>query len=211
MGLNAVACWTGTGGGTALLVAVSVPAPGPGRAAPEAAVDAFASKLAVLARAQAPANGAVAVAAGAIAENVGSLAASLQEALEVLAAVPHQSGPAVVEPAVHRSANRALRGLMGALRADPRLANYVERSLGAILDQDARRGTDLLAVLRAYLAHPGNRTKAAANSHLSRSVFYQRLDTIEELLGVDLASGEVIAELQTAVIAWESSQGPALR
>lgn len=205
MGLNAVASWTGPGASDTLLMALSVPGPGPGRVAPEAAIDAFAVKLQELANGQSPETGRAAMAAGAVVEQVGALAASLQEALEVLGSVPRRS-TASTEPALHRSADRALRGLIAVLRSDPRLQSYLERSLGALLHHDATEGSDLLPVLRAYLAHPGNRTKAAAGSHLSRSVFYQRLEVIERLLGVDLSDGEVIAGLQAAVIAWETIQ-----
>ncbi|WP_181034181.1 PucR family transcriptional regulator [Arthrobacter sp. GMC3] len=206
MGLNAVASWSAPADGETLLMALSVPGPGPGRVAPRAAIDAFAAKLQELVRSQSSTHGRAVVAAGAVVEQVGALAASLQEALEVLNATPRLTA-VDPEPVLHRAAERSLRGLIGALRTDPRVQSYVERNLGAVLHQDARHGSDLLEVLRAYLAHPGNRTKAAANSHLSRSVFYQRLDTIEGLLGVDLADGEVIAGLQAAVIAWETTRG----
>ncbi|WP_154605361.1 PucR family transcriptional regulator [Arthrobacter sp. AQ5-05] len=205
MGLNAVASWTGPAASETLLMALSVPGPGPGRVAPEAAIDTFAVKLQELANGQSPETGRAALAAGAVVEQVGALAASLQEALEVLGSVPRRS-TAGTESVLHRSADRALRGLIGALRSDPRMQGYLERSLGALLHHDATQGSDLLPVLRAYLAHPGNRTKAAAGSHLSRSVFYQRLEVIERLLGVDLSDGEVIAGLQAAVIAWETIQ-----
>ena len=59
----------------------------------------------------------------------------------------------------------------------------------------------LLRVLRAYLEHPTNRSLAAQRARLSRSVFYQRLALIEELLGVDLTNGTVIATLTVALLA----------
>ena len=50
------------------------------------------------------------------------------------------------------------------------------------------------------LAHPGNRTAAASASHLSRSVFYQRIALLEELLGVDLDDGETQTALHLALL-----------
>ena len=50
------------------------------------------------------------------------------------------------------------------------------------------------------LAHPGNRTAAASASHLSRSVFYQRIALIEDLLGVDLDDGETQTALHLALL-----------
>ena len=61
-------------------------------------------------------------------------------------------------------------------------------------------------VLAAYLAHPTNRSRAAQRARLSRSVFYQRIALIEELLGVDLADGETIAALTVALLARDSQQ-----
>ena len=52
----------------------------------------------------------------------------------------------------------------------------------------------------AVLAHPGNRTAAASASHLSRSVFYQRLALIGDLLGVDLDDGETLTALHLALL-----------
>ncbi|ALE05888.1 hypothetical protein AL755_11100 [Arthrobacter sp. ERGS1:01] len=189
--------------GRTLLIAVSLPEPGPGRPDPGTVLDSFAARLAQL-------GGGAVLAAGDVVEQVGALAASLNDALELLASIPGASSPGgqrAGAPVLHRATDRPLRRLIGQLRTDPRLQEYLERSLGTLLDHDANHGTDLVAVLTAFLAHPGNRTRAAANSHLSRSVFYQRLDVIASLLGTDLADGEVIAGLQAAVMAWEAGRG----
>ncbi|WP_309694415.1 helix-turn-helix domain-containing protein [Microbacterium foliorum] len=45
-----------------------------------------------------------------------------------------------------------------------------------------------------------NRSAAAAASHLSRSVFYQRITLIGDLLGADLDDGETIAALHLALL-----------
>lgn len=203
MGASAVAGRVDAQDGRLLLVAVSVPGPGTGRPGPDAAVDSFAVRLHGLIRGVGDSAGPPTMAAGAVVEQVGALADSLQEAVEVLGPLPDGgAGPALL----HRQGAKGLRRLVSQLRSEPRLQSYLERSLGTLLEHDARHGTDLLPVLSAYLAHPGNRTLAAANSHLSRSVFYQRLDLIGGLLGADLADGEVIAGLQAAVMAWEATR-----
>jgi len=102
---------------------------------------------------------------------------------------------------VLRAAERPLARLIGELSGDHRLLAHGERMLAPLVAHDLRRGGDLLRVLEAALAHPGNRTAAAAASHLSRSVFYQRLELIEELLGVDLDDGETQTALHLAVLA----------
>lgn len=85
------------------------------------------------------------------------------------------------------------------------LQEFVEELIGPLLAYDARHGTDLLPVLATYLRHPGNRTRAARESHLSRSVFYQRLDLIESQLGRDLRDGSTLTALHLAVAAHGST------
>jgi purine catabolism regulator len=72
--------------------------------------------------------------------------------------------------------------------------------LAPLVEHDLNRGGDLLEVLAAVLTHPANRTAAAAASHLSRSVFYQRITLIERLLGVDLDDGETQTALHLALL-----------
>lgn len=73
--------------------------------------------------------------------------------------------------------------------------------LTPLVAYDRERRGDLLDVLAALVAHPGNRSAAATASHLSRSVFYQRLTLIGDLLGVDLDDGETLAALHLALSA----------
>ncbi|WP_460776040.1 PucR family transcriptional regulator [Microbacterium sp. GXF7504] len=101
---------------------------------------------------------------------------------------------------VLRAEDRPLARLIGELSGDHRLLAHGERMLAPLLAHDLRKDGDLLDVLEAMLAHPGNRTAAAAASHLSRSVFYQRLERIEQLLGVDLDDGETQTALHLAVL-----------
>ncbi|MFT4215218.1 MAG: PucR family transcriptional regulator [Microbacterium sp.] len=123
--------------------------------------------------------------------------ASLQEAID-LSRAPAPRGPS--GPWVRRSGERPLARLVSVLRDDHRVLEHGERMLVPLIDYDLSRGGDLLDVLGAMLAHPGNRTAAASASHLSRSVFYQRIALIQELLGVDLDDGEVQAALHLALL-----------
>lgn len=50
-----------------------------------------------------------------------------------------------------------------------------------------------------------NRTAAASASHLSRSVFYQRIALIQDLLGVDLDDGETQTALHLALLVRRSA------
>lgn len=107
--------------------------------------------------------------------------------------------------AVQLSERQALAHLVRGLAGLPELQEFAADALGPLIDHDRGEGPghpgDLLRVLAAYLAHPTNRSAAANDARLSRSVFYQRLALIEELLGVDLADGEVIATLAVALLA----------
>jgi purine catabolism regulator len=106
---------------------------------------------------------------------------------------------------VQQAERQPLAYLVRGLAALPEMQEFAEEALGPIIEHDSASGTghsgDLLRVLRAYLEHPTNRSLAAQRARLSRSVFYQRLALIEELLGIDLTDGTVIATLTVALLA----------
>lgn len=175
-----------------LMVALSLPAEA---RFPDAAASAFAKDVAQALR---PSVTDIAIAVGGEAHDAASLLASLEEAAELLrrnSALPRRG------VAVHRVENRPLLRLVTALGSDPRLQAHSEQMLRPLIDHDLEFGSGLLAVLTAFAAHPGNRTKAATASHLSRSVFYQRIALIEDLLDVDLDDGETVSALHTALLA----------
>jgi purine catabolism regulator len=128
--------------------------------------------------------------------------ASVQQALELSrsAGAPKGRGPHL-----RRVDDRPLIRLVSQLRDDHRVLEHGERMLAPLVEHDHTRRGDLLDVLGAVLAHPANRTAAATASHLSRSVFYQRLAQIEELLGVDLDDGETQTALHLALLVRRSS------
>ncbi|MBC9936509.1 MULTISPECIES: PucR family transcriptional regulator [unclassified Leucobacter] len=102
---------------------------------------------------------------------------------------------------VQQAARQPLAYLVRGFSGSPELQEFVTETLGPVLDYDRTRAGDLVRVLAAYTEHPTNRSLAAQQSRLSRSVFYQRLALIEDLLGVDLADGTTIATLTVALIA----------
>lgn len=144
------------------------------------------------------------LAIGTAAHGVEGALASLQEAID-LSRTPGARG--VRGPHVLRAQDRPLARLVTALRDDYRVLDHGERMLAPLIEFDLARGGDLLDVLAAMLSHPGNRTAAAAASHLSRSVFYQRIALIQELLGVDLDDGEVQTALHLALLVRRSATG----
>ncbi|AJT40444.1 PucR family transcriptional regulator [Psychromicrobium lacuslunae] len=143
------------------------------------------------------------IAVGRSANDADQLSGSVREAISLLNLPVMESNSQAPAP-IRYAETHQLRLLIGGLRHQHSLQAFVELTLGKILSWDAQHSGDLLEVLRAYLRHPANRTEAAAGSHLSRSVFYQRLALIEEILAVDLSSGEVISTLYSAVLAYDA-------
>ncbi|MCD2443285.1 PucR family transcriptional regulator [Agromyces sp. SYSU K20354] len=139
---------------------------------------------------------------GAAAADLDGLLGSVQEALD-LARAP--GGRVAHGPTLRRGEDRPLMRLVTSLRDDHRLLRHSERMLAPLIEYDLARGGDLLHVLGAMLAHPANRTAAASASHLSRSVFYQRLALIGDLLGVDLDDGETLTALHLALLVRRSA------
>jgi purine catabolism regulator len=142
------------------------------------------------------------VAIGTGAHGIEGALASLQEAIDLSRTPAPRAGRS---PHVVRAQDRPLARLVTALRDDHRVLDHGERMLAPLIEYDLARGGDLLDVLAAMLAHPGNRTAAASASHLSRSVFYQRIALIQELLGVDLDDGEVQTALHLALLVRRSA------
>ncbi|AZS70626.1 hypothetical protein DDE74_06420 [Streptomyces lydicus] len=82
---------------------------------------------------------------------------------------------------------------------DPAHTAFVHRTLGAVTDYDARRGTELLRTLGAYFAcgmSPA-RTKDALHVHVNTVA--QRLDRVSRLLGPDWQTPARALEIQLAL------------
>ncbi|WP_307866374.1 PucR family transcriptional regulator [Leucobacter chromiisoli] len=105
---------------------------------------------------------------------------------------------------VQQAARQPLAYLVRGLSSSPEVQEFASDALGPLIAHDREHQGDLLRVLEAYTAHPTNRSLAAQRARLSRSVFYQRLALIEDLLGVDLADGATIATLAVALLARRS-------
>ena len=143
------------------------------------------------------------IGAGAAAGSIRDVRRSFLEAAQVADVAAER--PASRLP-FYRLPDLRLRGLLHLLRDDPRVQTFTERELGGLLA--AENGTDLLAVLGAYLGAGGNKAEAARASHLARPTFYERLRRIERILGTDLGSAESRTSLHVALLALESSQPP---
>ncbi|MEV8018392.1 GAF domain-containing protein [Streptomyces sp. NPDC086554] len=91
-------------------------------------------------------------------------------------------------------------GFLGVLLGDDTdLDSYVRRTLGPVLDYDAKRGTELIHTLRAYFAAGASQSKAKEALHVHVNTVVQRLDRIAQLLGPDWQSPERSLEIQLAL------------
>ncbi|WP_084426575.1 helix-turn-helix domain-containing protein [Kibdelosporangium aridum] len=91
-------------------------------------------------------------------------------------------------------------GFVGVLlgdRAD--VAGFAQRTLGPVLDYDARRGTELVRTLRTYFSCGSSLTATKDVLHVHVNTVVQRLDRIASLLGPDWNSPDRALEIQLAL------------
>ena len=120
---------------------------------------------------------------------------------EVAAAMPRTGGRRWF-----RASDVRLRGLLALLHDDPRVQAFVEAELGPLLEHRSRTGSsELLDLLRQYVAAGGNKTRLAEATHRSRPALYKRLARLERVLGVDLDDPESLLSLGVAVTALDQA------
>ncbi len=100
-----------------------------------------------------------------------------------------------------RATDVRLRGLLALLRKDPRVQQFVESELSAVLQAEAEGKGEYLELLGLYLGSGGNKAAMARSGYLSRPTLYARLAKLEELLGVDLEDAESRTSLHVALLA----------
>lgn len=100
-----------------------------------------------------------------------------------------------------RATDVRLRGLLALLRKDPRVQQFVESELSAVLRADAEGKGEYLDLLGRYLGSGGNKAAMARSGYLSRPTLYARLRKLEDLLGVDLEDAESRTSLHVALLA----------
>jgi purine catabolism regulator len=140
------------------------------------------------------------MAAGSVVESIRDVRRSFLEAEQVADVASRGSGDRLL----YRLPDLRLRGLLHLLRDDARLQTFVERELGALLEYDAQRGSDLTRILGIYLATGRNKAVAAQQAHLSRPAFYERLRRIGRILNTDLDDVDSCTSLHVALLALDS-------
>ncbi len=139
----------------------------------------------------------VVIGAGRAVARVGEIDRTLREARHVVDSLC-DGAP---ERTVYRLEDVHLRGLLSMLANDDRLRLFAARELDPLKEHDTSRNTDLLNTLRAFVRHPGSKSDAAAELHMSRSTFYDRLARIAQVLDVDLDDPDIVVSLHVAVLA----------
>jgi sugar diacid utilization regulator len=84
---------------------------------------------------------------------------------------------------------------------------FVRDWLGALIDYDRTRGTDLVTTLSHYFDSAGNYDQTAASLHIHRSTLRYRIKRIRELTGHELGEVDCRLNLQVATRAWQVLQG----
>ncbi len=80
-----------------------------------------------------------------------------------------------------------------------RVAGFVDRTIGAVVDYDARRGTDLVRTLDAYFASGMSPARTKDELHVHVNTVAQRLERVGRLLGPDWQSPSRALEVQLAL------------
>ncbi len=122
---------------------------------------------------------------------------TLQESQHVVASVAESQAGA----RVHRLEDTHVRGLLSLLSDDSRLQTFWRRELEPIEELPERDREAMTQTLRALLTHPGSKSDAAAEMHLSRPAFYGRLAKLERVLLRDLDDAETRTSLHLALLA----------
>ena len=136
---------------------------------------------------------------------VGRLKATLLEAAAGIDEAAHVAESAAtlreVGKPYYRATDVRLRGLLALLRKDPRVQQFVESELSAVLQAEAEGKGEYLELLGLYLGSGGNKAAMARSGYLSRPTLYARLAKLEELLAVDLDDAESRTSLHVALLA----------
>ncbi|MGW5848776.1 helix-turn-helix domain-containing protein [Streptomyces sp. NPDC055254] len=91
-------------------------------------------------------------------------------------------------------------GFLGVLLGDQTdLGGYVRQTVGAVMEYDAKRGTDLMHTLQVYFSVGMSQSRAREALHVHINTVVQRLDRIGQLLGRDWQTPERVLEIQLAL------------
>ena len=138
------------------------------------------------------------VTAGEIVDTWGDVPSSLRAALDAATLAP-----LLGQNSVMLAEDTALFRLLRTIDDASGLDDFVTAQLGAVLEFDARRGSELLSTLIELFRAGGSRTAAARALGIRRQTLYDRIDRLESLLGADALTDSARAvTLHVATLAW---------
>jgi purine catabolism regulator len=106
----------------------------------------------------------------------------------------------------------ALYQLIAGLVDDTALERFVQDQIGALIEFDARTGSELVRTLDTYLSCSLSKSAAAASLGVRRQTLYGRLERISSLLGgFDLDHRERRTAIDLALVGWRLRTSAATR
>lgn len=91
-------------------------------------------------------------------------------------------------------------GFLGLLLSDRKdVSGFIQAAIGALIDYDTRKGTDLVRTVEAYFASGSNITRSSNAIHVHVNTVTQRLERVSQLLGEDWQLGHRALEIRIAV------------
>ncbi len=96
--------------------------------------------------------------------------------------------------------------ILGEVENPAAVERLVRQWLGALLDYDARKNSELVNTLSQYLECGGSYNASAATLCVHRSTLKYRLQRIREISGLDLTDPDTHFNLQLATRAWRTLQ-----
>lgn len=132
---------------------------------------------------------------------VGAAASDWEELSDCLRALVERASIAPRLPARpwHDLSTPNLDQLLWSLRGREELSRFSRERIGPLLEYDRLRRASLTATLTAYCRNAGRKAETARALGIERQSLYHRLKRIDELLDVDLASGDTLTELHIAL------------
>ena len=113
---------------------------------------------------------------------------------------------AAVSDQVSSYADLGVFRMLAALPEQRDVERFVRQWLGALIDYDARRGTELVNTLSEYLEQGGNHAVTSRRLSVHRNTLKYRMQRIRELSGLDPSQPDVRFNLQLAARAWSTLQ-----
>ncbi len=113
---------------------------------------------------------------------------------------------AAVSDQVSSYAELGVFRMLAALPEQRDVERFVRQWLGALIDYDGRRGTELVNTLSEYLEQGGNHAVTSRRLSVHRNTLKYRMQRIRELSGLDPGQPDVRFNLQLAARAWATLQ-----